>query len=108
MRQFLRALHQPVRIEPFEGVTGCGMEHLSPGGEQTVVCHFLRQGMFEDVDGLRDAWTVIEKLQVLQFQQYLFKRTLSFPHLLEQGRSKFPTQDSSRLQQTLVFLWETI
>ena len=52
MGECLRALRQPVRIQPFHRVTGCGMQDLSPGGQQTVVRHFLRQGMFEDIDWL--------------------------------------------------------
>ena len=73
MRQFLRVLRQPVRIQPFHRMTGCGMEPLSPGGEQTVVGHILCQSMFEDVD-----WAPAmpgrsyRNSKSLQFQQHRF------------------------------------
>jgi hypothetical protein len=49
MRQFLAALHEPVLIQPFYGMTGGGMESLSACGQKTVVDDLLRQGMGEDI-----------------------------------------------------------
>jgi hypothetical protein len=62
-------LRQPVRIQPFQRVTGGGMEPLSPSGEQTIVRHFLRQGMFEYIDEFLASGTFIEKFQPREVQQ---------------------------------------
>src|SRR5215475_799623 len=97
MCQFFRTLHQPVRIEPFQGVTGCGMEPLSPGGEQTVVCHFLRQSMFEDIARFLASGAFIEKFQPLEVHEQCFQWRGLFPERLQQPWSKVPTEDRSGL-----------
>src|SRR5215510_6402733 len=108
MRQFLRALHQPVRRELFQGVTGGGMQHLSPRGQQTVVCYFLRQGMFEHIQRSLSSGTFIEKFQPLEVQEQCFQWRGLFPERLQQAWRKCSTENGSCLQQTLVFLWKTI
>src|SRR5215813_6396744 len=108
MRQFLRALHQPVRIEPFQGVPGGGMETLSPGGEQTGVRHVLRQGMFEDVPDAFRTGTLVKKLQPFQLRQQRLQGTRAVPHRLQELWGKISPQHSGSLQQTFVCLWKTI
>src|SRR5215510_8833243 len=108
MRQFLRALHQPVRIEPFQGVPGGCMETLSPGGEQTGVRHVLRQGMFEDVPDAFSTGTLVKKLQPFQLRQQWLQGTCAVPHRLQELWGKASPQHSGSLQQTFVCLWKTI
>src|SRR5215813_10384912 len=104
MRQFFIMIRQPTSIQPFHRVTSDGMEPLSPGGKQTLICHVLRQGMFEHIHRFLASSTFIEKFQPLKVYEQGCQWRGLVPERLQQPWRKCPPEDRGSLQQALVCL----
>src|SRR5262245_12952018 len=84
------------------------MQDLTASCNQTLVRHFLNQGVFDDIQGILSLMPFVEEFESLKLLEPGGQRIGPIPHGCQQTWRKGTAEDSSGLEQTLRDLWQAV
>jgi hypothetical protein len=104
MREPVRDLLEPARVQPLERLARRGVELAPAPRQEALVRHLAGEGVLEEVHGLLEPAVPMEELEPRQLAQLRLERARPRPDRPEEIERHLAAQHRRRLERPLPFL----